>query len=75
MKEYKIYALHIEGKLMTKEVWKLYDKSKSYAAVKPKRIYHNLGTAKAVISYFPKELRHMITIVEYLPGSVVHRGS
>jgi hypothetical protein len=67
----KIYGLHYEGQLLTPKLWSEI-KGRHYYGGMPKRLYYKLGTAKGVITYFPPEVQLKLTVVEYVPGAVVH---
>lgn len=66
-----VYGLHYEGQLLTPKLWAEINGRRYYGGM-PKRLYYKLGTAKGVITYFPVEMQHKLTIVEYVPGLVVH---
>lgn len=69
----EIYALHLDGKLITdrKALWKQYSKNygmNSLQGWRPgKTVYFSLGRAKAGIRHLPKEVQNKIEIIKYEP--------
>jgi len=67
----EVFALHLNGKLISQNVWK--DFSKNYGSNElqgwkpPKRLYYKLGHAKNGIRHLPKQIQNKVEIVKYVP--------
>jgi len=67
-----LYALHLDGKLLSAKIWEEYSKNWGYADGlygwrPPKRIYYKLGHAKNGIRHLPKQIQNKVKIVIYKP--------
>ncbi len=62
----ELYALVLDGKILTptlfKEYWKNYGNNDLYGWKPPKKIYFTLGRAKAGKKWIPKELQDKVEI-------------
>lgn len=70
LQENEIFALHLDGKIITTKTWKEFCKKNGkkhwYGAV-PKKLYLTMGHAKAAINYLPDGAEGRVTIVRYVP--------
>jgi len=68
----EIWALHLDGKLISSNIWKEYSTryggNSLYGWRKPKRLYMKIGHAKSAIHHLPKEVQDKVEIVKYIPA-------
>jgi hypothetical protein len=71
----EIYALILDGGILTpdtfKEYWKNYGGNELYGWRPPKKIYYTLGHAKAGLHWVPEKLRDKVEIHRFVDSGKV----